>query len=200
MPWLSVLLSWVLPVLLFFGLWLLLLRRVGSQGGLMALGKSKARVYVEHQTGVSFDDVAGIDEAQHELVEIVDFLKAPGRYQRLGGKIPKGVLLVGAPGTGKTLLAKAVAGEAGVPFFSLSGSDFVEMCGYSANARQMRLTAAWLNPQRLAIARVLQCVASRGVLSSVSWITRSTAASVIFRGAPGRGSSSRPWSRCRTKR
>jgi cell division protease FtsH len=125
--WLPILVSWMLPALLFLGLWLVLLRRTGPQGGLMAIGKSKARVYVEHQTGVSFDDVAGIDEARDELVEIVDFLKAPGRYQRLGGKIPKGVLLVGAPGTGKTLLAKAVAGEAGVPFFSLSGSDFVEM-------------------------------------------------------------------------
>jgi len=93
----------------------------------MTIGKSKARVYVEHKTGVTFDDVAGIDEARGELMEVVDFLKNPERYRRLGGKIPKGVLIVGAPGTGKTLLAKAVAGEAGVPFFSLSGSDFVEM-------------------------------------------------------------------------
>ena len=93
----------------------------------MAIGKSKAKVYVEHETGVTFDDVAGIDEARGELMEVVDFLKNPDRYRRLGGKIPKGVLIVGAPGTGKTLLAKAVAGEAGVPFFSLSGSDFVEM-------------------------------------------------------------------------
>jgi cell division protease FtsH len=99
----------------------------GAQSGLMAIGKSRAKVYVQHSTGVTFDDVAGIDEARDELMEIVDFLKAPERYQRLGGKIPKGVLIVGAPGTGKTLLAKAVAGEAGVPFFSLSGSDFVEM-------------------------------------------------------------------------
>src|SRR5436309_119403 len=101
--------------------------RFGPQQGLMTIGKSKARVYVEHKTGVTFDDVAGIDEARGELMEVVDFLKNPDRYRRLGGKIPKGVLIVGAPGTGKTLLAKAVAGEAGVPFFSLSGSDFVEM-------------------------------------------------------------------------
>jgi cell division protease FtsH len=126
--WLSTLLSWVLPTLLFMGVWLFVMRRMsGAQGGLLAIGKSKAKVYVQHSTGVTFEDVAGIDEARNELMEIVDFLKAPERYQRLGGKIPKGVLILGAPGTGKTLLAKAVAGEAGVPFFSLSGSDFVEM-------------------------------------------------------------------------
>jgi len=126
--WLSTLLSWVVPTLLFLGVWLFVIRRMGgAQGGLLAIGKSKAKVYVEHSTGVTFDDVAGIDEARGELMEIVAFLKEPERYQRLGGKIPKGVLIVGAPGTGKTLLAKAVAGEAGVPFFSLSGSDFVEM-------------------------------------------------------------------------
>src|SRR5882672_4127215 len=120
------LLSWVLPAVVFAGVWVLM-RRFGPQQGLMTIGKSKARVYVEHKTGVTFDDVAGIDEARGELMEVVDFLKNPDRYRRLGGKIPKGVLIVGAPGTGKTLLAKAVAGEAGVPFFSLSGSDFVEM-------------------------------------------------------------------------
>ena len=126
-PWLSTLLSWILPAVVFAGVWIFVMRRFGPQQGLMAIGKSKARVYVEHQTGVTFDDVAGIDEARGELMEVVDFLKNPDRYRRLGGKIPKGVLIVGAPGTGKTLLAKAVAGEAGVPFFSLSGSDFVEM-------------------------------------------------------------------------
>jgi cell division protease FtsH len=125
--WLGTLLSWVLPAVIFAGVWILLMRRFGPQQGLMTIGKSKARVYVEHKTGVTFDDVAGIDEARGELMEVVDFLKNPDRYRRLGGKIPKGVLIVGAPGTGKTLLAKAVAGEAGVPFFSLSGSDFVEM-------------------------------------------------------------------------
>jgi cell division protease FtsH len=126
-PWSSMLLGWVLPVLFFFLLWRLMASRMSQQGGLMAIGKSKAKVYVERSTGVTFADVAGIDEARAELVEIVDFLKNPDQYRRLGGKIPKGVLLLGAPGTGKTLLAKAVAGEAKVPFFSLTGSDFVEM-------------------------------------------------------------------------
>jgi cell division protease FtsH len=125
--WVATLLSWILPAVIFFGLWMVVMKRMNPQSGLMSIGKSRAKVYVEHQTGVSFDDIAGIDEARAELMEIVDFLKNPERYRRLGGKIPKGVLLVGAPGTGKTLLAKAVAGEAGVPFFSLTGSDFVEM-------------------------------------------------------------------------
>ena len=127
--WWSALLGWVLPGLFFFGLWTLIKGRIGASAhsGLMAVGKSKAKVYMEKSTGVSFDDVAGIDEARAELMEIVDFLKNPDHYRRLGGKIPKGVLIVGEPGTGKTLLAKAVAGEAAVPFFSLSGSDFVEM-------------------------------------------------------------------------
>jgi cell division protease FtsH len=125
--WFSTLLSWVLPALIFFGLWGLLIKRMGAASGVLEIGKSKAKVYMEKETGVTFADVAGIDEARAELMEIVEFLKNPQRYRRLGGKIPKGVLIVGAPGTGKTLLAKAVAGEAGVPFFSLSGSDFVEM-------------------------------------------------------------------------
>jgi cell division protease FtsH len=124
----STILGWLLPTLIFLGVWLLLMRRLGGlPGSVTAFGKSRARVYLQHSTGVTFDDVAGIDEARGELMEIVEFLKAPERYQRLGGKIPKGVLIVGAPGTGKTLLARAVAGEAGVPFFSLTGSDFVEM-------------------------------------------------------------------------
>jgi cell division protease FtsH len=125
--WLGTLLSWMIPPLVFVAIWGFLMRRMGPASGLMSLGKSKAKVYVAQTTGVTFDDVAGIDEARAELMEIVDFLKRPEHYRRLGGKIPKGVLLVGAPGTGKTLLAKAVAGEAGVPFFSLSGADFVEM-------------------------------------------------------------------------
>ena len=125
--WIATLLSWILPAVIFVGLWMLVMKRMNPQSGLMSIGKSRAKVYVEHKTGVTFDDIAGIDEARAELMEIVDFLKNPERYRRLGGKIPKGVLLVGAPGTGKTLLAKAVAGEAGVPFFSLTGSDFVEM-------------------------------------------------------------------------
>ena len=125
--WLPTLLSWVVPVVLFFILWSYLFKKMGTGGGLMQIGKSKAKVYIEKKTGVTFADVEGIDEAEEELVEVVEFLKHPEKYQRLGGHIPKGVLLVGPPGTGKTLLARAVAGEAGVPFFSISGSDFVEM-------------------------------------------------------------------------
>ncbi|MCY1480024.1 ATP-dependent zinc metalloprotease FtsH 4 [compost metagenome] len=126
--WIGALLSWVVPALLFFAIWSFLIKRVGgAAGGMMEIGKSKAKVYMQKETGVTFADVAGIDEAKEELAEIVNFLKDPQRYRRLGGKIPKGVLLLGAPGTGKTLLAKAVAGEAGVPFFTMSGSEFVEM-------------------------------------------------------------------------
>src|SRR5579871_1966551 len=123
------LLSWVVPAVVFFGLWTFLARRMsqGLGGGLMAIGKSKAKVYVESDTGVRFDDVAGVDEAKEELREIVEFLQNPEQYSRLGGRMPKGVLLVGPPGTGKTLLAKAVAGEAAVPFFSISGAEFVEL-------------------------------------------------------------------------
>ena len=124
-------LSWIVPTLFFFGLWLFVFRRFaekqGFGGGLMAIGKSKAKVYVETDTKVTFADVAGVDEAKEELREIVAFLKDPQSHGRLGGRMPKGVLLVGPPGTGKTLLARAVAGEAGVPFFSISGSEFVEM-------------------------------------------------------------------------
>jgi cell division protease FtsH len=125
--WLPTILSWVVPVVIFFLLWSYLITKVGGGGGLMQIGKSKAKVYLEKTTGVTFADVEGIDEAKEELVEVVEFLKNPGKYQRLGGHIPKGVLLLSPPGTGKTLLARAVAGEAGVPFFSISGSDFVEM-------------------------------------------------------------------------
>lgn len=126
--WLGFLLSWIIPLALLFWLWGAMARKGGMMGGgLFDIGKSKARVYMQSNTGVGFDDVAGIDEAKEELMEIVDFLKNPQRYRRLGGKIPKGVLIFGAPGTGKTLLAKALAGEAGVPFYSISGSEFVEM-------------------------------------------------------------------------
>jgi cell division protease FtsH len=125
--WIPTILSWVVPVVVFFLLWSYLLKRMGPGSGLMQIGKSKAKVFIEKKTGVTFADVEGIDEAEAELVEVVEFLKSPGKYQRLGGRIPKGVLLLGPPGTGKTLLARAVAGEAGVPFFSISGSDFVEM-------------------------------------------------------------------------
>jgi cell division protease FtsH len=128
--WLRDLLSWVVPIMVFFALWMFVVRRMADRqgfGGLMTIGKSKAKVYVERDTRVTFEDVAGVDEAKAELVEIVEFLKNPREHGQLGARIPKGVLLVGPPGTGKTLLARAVAGEAGVPFFSISGSEFVEM-------------------------------------------------------------------------
>ncbi|MBI5444037.1 MAG: ATP-dependent metallopeptidase FtsH/Yme1/Tma family protein [Deltaproteobacteria bacterium] len=126
--WMGTLLGWVLPIALMLLFWRFMTKRMGSgPQGLLSVGKAKARIYAETATGVTFADVAGIDEAEAELQEIVAFLKTPEKFQRLGGRIPKGVLLVGAPGTGKTLLARAVAGEAGVPFFSMSGSEFVEM-------------------------------------------------------------------------
>jgi cell division protease FtsH len=126
--WLTGLLSWVLPMLLLVGIWIYFFRKIGTgAGGLMTVGKSKAKIYVQDETKVTFADVAGVDEALEELKEIIEFLTNPAKFQVLGGNLPKGVLLVGPPGTGKTLLARAVAGEAGVPFMSLSGSDFVEM-------------------------------------------------------------------------
>jgi cell division protease FtsH len=122
------LLSWIVPLLLFFGIWVFLMRRFqNQQAGFLNIGKSKARIYMQDDVDVRFQDAAGVDEAKQELVEVIDFLKSPERYTRIGGKIPRGILLVGPPGTGKTLLAKAVAGESQVPFFSLSGSEFVEM-------------------------------------------------------------------------
>jgi cell division protease FtsH len=125
--WQGILLSWILPLLILIAIWGFAFRRMNPQGGLMSIGKSKAKIYVEGKTKVTFKDVAGIDEAVEEVREVVEYLKNPEKFKSLGGRIPKGVLLVGPPGTGKTLLARAVAGEAGVPFFSLSGSDFVEM-------------------------------------------------------------------------
>jgi cell division protease FtsH len=128
--WLTSLIGWIVPTLLFFGIWAFAFRRFAAKqgfGGLMQIGKSKAKIYVETDTKVTFEDAAGVDEAKEELKEVVEFLKHPEQYGRLGARVPKGVLLVGPPGTGKTLLARAVAGEAGVPFFSISGSEFVEM-------------------------------------------------------------------------
>ena len=126
--WLPEVIGWVIPILLLFALWSFFFRRMsGAEGGVMSFARSKHRVFAEDDVKVSFADVAGVDEAEQELKEIVEFLKNPKKYTALGGRIPKGVLLVGPPGTGKTLLARAVAGEAKVPFFSLSGSEFVEM-------------------------------------------------------------------------
>ncbi len=126
--WFGSVLSWVIPPLIFVGIWQFFLNRGGGPQGALSIGKSKAKVYVEGESGkITFADVAGVEEAKTELVEIVDFLKTPERFTQIGARIPKGVLLIGPPGTGKTLLAKAVAGEAGVPFFSISGSEFVEL-------------------------------------------------------------------------
>ncbi len=125
--WLPELLGWIVPVLLLVGMWSFFMKRMGGEGGIMSFARSKAKIYSEDNVAVAFKDVAGVDEAEQELREIVEFLKTPKKYTSLGGRIPKGVLLVGPPGTGKTLLARAVAGEAKVPFFSLSGSEFVEM-------------------------------------------------------------------------
>lgn len=125
--WITALASWLVPLVAFVFIWNLMVRRRGGLQDFTGMGKSRARVYVQQETGITFDDIAGIDEAKAELQQLVAFLRNPDRYQRLGGKIPKGVLVVGAPGTGKTLLARAVAGEAAVPFFTISGSAFVEM-------------------------------------------------------------------------
>lgn len=125
---LDIILSYVLPFVLIYVVMILLFRMLTKNGGMMGnVGKSNAKVYVEKETGVTFKDVAGQDEAKESVTELVDFLHNPGKYTRIGAKLPKGALLAPPPGTGKTLLAKAVAGEAKVPFFSLSGSDFVEM-------------------------------------------------------------------------
>jgi cell division protease FtsH len=109
-------LSWVIPVALFIGIWLYMIKRMQGQQGFMTIGKNKAKIYVEDEVGVTFEDAAGVEEAKQELVEVIDFLKKPERFISIGGKMPRGILLVGPPGTGKTLLAKAVAGESGVPF------------------------------------------------------------------------------------
>ncbi len=133
--------SWMVPILLFFGIWYLMMKRLGPGAGVMNLGSGRAKIYAEQDIPTRFDDVAGVDEAKEELQEIVTFLKEPERYARLGGRMPKGVLLVGPPGTGKTLLSRAVAGEAGVPFFSISGSEFVELFVGMGAARVRELFA-----------------------------------------------------------
>jgi cell division protease FtsH len=164
--WLPTLLSWVVPIALFFLLWSYIGKKMGAaSSGLMQIGKSKAKVYIEKATGVTFADVAGIDEAEEEVAEVVGFLKDPDKYQRLGGRIPKGVLIVGPPGTGKTLLARAVAGEAGVPFFSLSGSDFVEMfVGVgAARVRDLFLQAVKHSPSIIFIDELDALGKARGV-------------------------------------
>jgi cell division protease FtsH len=125
--WVTTLLSWIIPIAIFFAIWSFIFRRMSPGGTVMTIGRSKAKIYGENEVKVTFSDVADVQEAKDELVEIVEFLRNPKKFQRLGGKIPKGVLLVGPPGTGKTLLARAVAGEAKVPFFSINGSEFVEM-------------------------------------------------------------------------
>lgn len=120
--------SWIVPIFLFIGVWYFFINRMASQQpGFMTLGKNKAKVHMEDDLQITFDDVAGVDEAKQELMEVVEFLNEPQKFTEVGGKMPKGVLLVGPPGTGKTMLAKAVAGESHVPFFSMSGSEFVEM-------------------------------------------------------------------------
>lgn len=145
------LMSWILPLLIFGAIWLFIFRRLGQgQSGFMTVGQSKAKIYAEKDTKVTFADVAGVDEAKEELQEVIEFLKTPEKFTRLGGKIPKGILLVGPPGTGKTLLARAVAGEAGVTFFSISGSEFVEMfvgsgqpaCGTCSSRRRSKRPAS----------------------------------------------------------
>ena len=153
---LTTILSWLLPMVGFGLIWMFIIRRMTAgqgMGGMMAIGKSKAKVFVEKDIKTTFADVAGVDEAKEELQEVVSFLKDPESHGRLGAHVPKGVLLVGPPGTGKTLLARAVAGEAGVPFFSISGSEFVEMFVGVGAARVRDLFAAVFFPEAAATTR-----------------------------------------------
>ena len=171
--WLGGLASWFLPILVFFGLWYFLIGRVmrgGGMGGAMTIGQTKAKVYVETDTKVTFADVAGVDEAKEELQELIEFLRDPQEHGVLGARAPKGVLLLGPPGTGKTLLARAVAGEAGVPFFSISGSEFVEMfVGVgAARVREMFERAREKAPAIIFIDELDALGRARGVAGQIS--------------------------------
>lgn len=170
---LLVLLNYAVPFLFLLFLMNFTMKRMGG-GGIMGVGKSNAKMYVQKETGVTFKDVAGEDEAKESLTEIVDFLHNPGKYTKIGAKLPKGALLVGPPGTGKTLLAKAVAGEAHVPFYSLSGSDFVEMfvgVGASVSATCLRMQRR-MRPVLFSLMRLMPLAAAVtavwAVMTSVS--------------------------------
>jgi len=174
----TALISW-LPFILLIGVWIFFMRQMqgkGGGGGAMGFGKSRARLLTEKQGRVTFDDVAGIEEAKEELEEIVDFLKDPQKFQKVGGQIPKGALLVGPPGTGKTLLARAIAGEANVPFFTISGSDFVEMfVGVGASrvrdmfeqAKKNAPCIIFIDVNLKAVSRAVLCVSDECFLFSV---------------------------------
>ena len=200
-PWyMTLLVSWF-PMLLLIGVWIFFMRQMqGGAGRAMSFGRSRARMLNQEQGKVTFDDVAGVDEAKEELSEVVDFLSNPRKFTRLGGRIPKGVLLVGPPGTGKTLLARAVAGEAGVPFFSISGSDFVEMDGFESNEGVILIAAtnrpdvldpALLRPGRFDRQVVVPTPDVKGRLKILEVHTRRTPLDkhvnleVIARGTPG---------------
>ena len=174
--WFQILVSFG-PIVLLLGWFFFMMRQSqGGGGGAMAFGKSRARLMATGQQKVTFQDVAGVEEAKTELMEVVDFLKDPKKYQSLGGKIPKGVILLGPPGTGKTLLAKAVAGEAGVPFFSISGSDFVEMFVGVGAARVRDLFEQGKKPQRLALSSLTKLTPS-AVKEARGWAGDMTSAS-----------------------
>ena len=165
------------PMLLLIGVWVFFLRQMQSGGGkAMGFGKSRAKLLTERQGRVTFEDVAGVDEAKDDLKEIVDFLRDPQKFQRLGGRIPKGVLLVGPPGTGKTLLARAIAGEANVPFFTISGSDFVEMfVGVGASAACATCSS---RPRRIRLASSSSTKSTRSAaIAAPAWAAAMTSAS-----------------------
>jgi ATP-dependent Zn protease len=167
--WIPEILGWVIPLLFIFAIWSYFSKRIsGAEGGVMSFARSKHRVFADDDVKVSFGDVAGVDEAEQELKEIVEFLKNPKKYTTLGGRIPKGVLLVGPPGTGKTLLARAVAGEAKVPFFSLSGSEFVEMF-VGVGARGSAICSRRRNTRRRASSSSMSSTRSVAHASRARW-------------------------------